>query len=127
MRSAQGTFIGQKTLLAVMWVHDHEIELFSRMPWVLFMDFTAKCNAENRPYFIATGITATNESVIAFRGLTPNEKLKSTDMIMLLAMPRLFGCSLLRKIEAALGDECGNEIRYLTHVQNLLLTVFLIS
>ena len=111
MREAAQTAPHQKTLLAVMWVHDHELTVFRRMPWVLFMDFTAKSNAENRPYFMATGLAAANQSIIVFRGLAPNEKLKSADMLMLLAMPRLLGKQLLRQVGVALGDECGNEIR----------------
>ena len=98
-------------LLSVMWVRRAERKLFRCNPAVLFIDFTANTNVEKKPFFIGTGVTATNEGIVVFRALTPNEKLQWTDNIMA-ALPRLLGQETFRKVSIGIGDECGNEIKY---------------
>jgi hypothetical protein len=80
----------------------------------LFIDFTANANVEKKPFFMGTGVTATNEGVVAFRALTPNEKLQWTDNIMP-ALPRLLGAATFKKVSMGIGDECGNEIKCVLH------------
>ena len=101
-------------LVSVMWVRRDERTLFRCNPSVLFIDFTANTNVEKKPFFMGTGVTATNESVVAFRALTPNEKLQWTDNIMS-ALPRLLGTSTFKKVSMGIGDECGNEIKSVLH------------
>ena len=98
-------------LLSVMWVRRAERKLFRCNPSVLFIDFTANTNVEKKPFFMGTGVTATNEGIVVFRALTPNEKLQWTDNIMA-ALPRLLGQETFRKVSVGIGDECGNEIKY---------------
>jgi len=107
-------------LISVMWVRREERTLFRCNPCVLFIDFTANTNVEKKPFFMGTGVTATNESVVAFRALTPNEKLQWTDNIVS-ALPRLLGATTFKKVSMGVGDECGNEIKCVTHLPFPLL------
>jgi len=102
-----------------MWVRRDERTLFRCNPCALFIDFTANTNVEKKPFFMGTGVTATNESVVAFRALTPNEKLQWTDNIMS-ALPRLLGASTFKKVSMGVGDECGNEIKCVPCLTSLL-------
>jgi hypothetical protein len=97
-------------LLSVTWVRREERMLFRCNPSVLFIGFTANTNLEKKPFFMGTGVTATNEGIVAFRALTPNEKLQWTDNIMA-ALPRLLGQETFRKVSIGIGDKCGNEIK----------------
>ena len=99
-----------KSLLSVMWVRRQERNLFAARPHALHIDFTANTNSEKMPLFLGTGVTAWNESVTTFRGITPCEKLLWTDTLINLGLPRLLGASLYRRVNVGIGDQCGNEI-----------------
>ena len=88
VRSATNISPDSHMLLSVMWVRREERALFRCNPSVLFMDFTANTNVEKRPFFMGTGVTATNEGVVVFRAFTPNEKLHWTDKLMTTGIPR---------------------------------------
>ena len=99
-----------KSLLSVMWVRRQERNLFAARPHALHIDFTANTNSEKMPLFLGTGVTAWNESVTTFRGITPCEKLLWTDTLINLGLPRLLGASLYTRVNVGIGDQCGNEI-----------------
>jgi len=109
-----------------MWVRRDERTLFRCNPCVLFIDFTANTNVEKKPFFMGTGVTATNESVVVFRALTPNEKLQWTDNIMS-ALPRLLGAATFKKVSMGIGDECGNEIKCVPYLTSLLRLCHLLA
>ena len=94
-----------------MWVRHDERALFRSNPSAIFIDFTANTNAEKLPFFMGTGLTVSNEGVVMFRALTPNEKLRWTDTIMTKGLPLLLGRDTFSKCRIGLGDECGNEIK----------------
>ena len=119
VREATRLSASSHMLISVMWVRRDERILFRCNPCVLFIDFTANTNVEKKPFFMGTGVTATNESVVAFRALTPNEKLQWTDNIMS-ALPRLLGASTFKKVSMGVGDECGNEIKCVPYLTCLL-------
>jgi hypothetical protein len=119
VREATRLSASSHMLISVMWVRRDERILFRCNPCVLFIDFTANTNVEKKPFFMGTGVTATNESVVAFRALTPNEKLQWTDNIMS-ALPRLLGASTFKKVSMGVGDECGNEIKCVPYLTSLL-------
>ena len=93
-----------------MWVRRQERNLFAARPHALHIDFTANTNAEKMPLSLGTGVTAWNESVVAFRGITPSEKMLWTGAFMSLGLPQLLGASLHRRVNVGIGDQCGNEI-----------------
>ena len=119
VRRATRLSASSHVIISVMWVRREERTLFRCNPCVLFIDFTANTNVEKKPFFMGTGVTATNEGVVVFRALTPNEKLQWTDNIMS-ALPRLLGPSTFKKVSMGIGDECGNEIKYVLHPPLLL-------
>ena len=99
-----------KMLMSVMWVRRSERDLFRARPHSLHIDFTANTDAEKMPLFLGVGLTAWNESVVVFRGITPNERLMWTDALISYGLPKLLGSSLMRSINVAVGDQCGQEI-----------------
>jgi hypothetical protein len=119
VRRATRLSASSHVIISVMWVRREERTLFRCNPCVLFIDFTANTNVEKKPFFMGTGVTATNESVVAFRALTPNEKLQWTDNIMS-ALPRLLGATTFKKVSMGIGDECGNEIKCVPRLPLLL-------
>ena len=98
-----------KTLLSVMWARRQERNLFAARPHALHIDFTANTNAEKMSLFLGTGITAWNESVVAFRGITPSEKMLWTDTLMSFGLPRLLGSSLYKRVNVGIGGQCGTK------------------
>ena len=72
-----------------MWVRNEERDLFRARPYNLHIDFTANTNAEKMSLFLGTGLTAFNESVVAFCGITPNEKMIWT--VINFGLPKLLG------------------------------------
>jgi hypothetical protein len=119
VREATRLSVSSHVLTSVMWVRREERTLFRCNPCVLFINLTANTNVEKKTFFMGTGVTATNESVVAFRALTPNEKLQWTDNIMS-ALPRLLDASTFKKVPMGIGDECDNEIKCVLHPPLLL-------
>jgi hypothetical protein len=96
--------VGQKILLAVVWVRADEQRLFELFPEVLMLDVTFGTNCEGRPLAVTASFDSFLKSFTPIRAFLPSECQWVFQWIWTTAIPALLGRDNISRTQLVLTD-----------------------
>jgi hypothetical protein len=112
--------VGQKILLAVIWVREDEKRLFELFPEVLMLDITFGTNCEGRPLAVSASFDAFLKTFTPIRAFLPSECQWVFLWIWKTAIPALLGHDNISRIQLVLTDGDTNIYNAFNTVQERL-------
>ena len=114
----------QLLMMGVAWVIPSERILFGLYPEVITVDTTNKTNNEQRPLLTISAKSSTGKMFTVLRAFLPNEQNWVFRWVFSVVLPRMFGHSVLSRIQTIISDgdsqefgQIDNAIRkYLPHL-----------
>jgi hypothetical protein len=96
--------VGQKILLAVIWVREDEKRLFELFPEVLMLDVTFGTNSEGRPLAVTASFDASLKTFSPIRAFLPSECQWVFLWMWTTAIPTLLGHDNINRTQLVLTD-----------------------
>jgi hypothetical protein len=96
--------VGQKILLAIVWVREDERRLFELFPEVLMCDVTFQTNGEGRPLFVTAAFDAYMKTFTPVRAFLPSECQWVFHWLWRTAIPALLGKDNIARTQFVLTD-----------------------
>ena len=96
--------VGQKILLAVVWVRNDEKRLFELFPEVLMMDVTFGTNSEGRPLAVTAAFDSFLKTFTPIRAFLPSECQWVFNWLWGTAIPALLGKDNISRTQLVLTD-----------------------
>jgi hypothetical protein len=96
--------VGQKILLAVIWVREDEKRLFELFPEVLMVDVTFGTNSEGRPLAVTASFDAFLKTFTPIRAFLPSECQWVFLWMWATAIPALLGRDNINRTQLVLTD-----------------------
>ena len=95
--------------MGIAWVIPCEKRLFEMFPQVVLVDTTNDTNNEGRPLLTMTGKDSNGKMFTFLRAFLPNEKGWVFRWVFSVVMPRLFGNTILNRIQVIVTDGDSQE------------------
>ena len=103
-------------MMGIAWVIPNERTSFEMFPEVLTVDTTTKSNNEHRPLLTIAAKNSYGKMFTVLRAFLPNEQNWVFRWVFSIVLPRMFGHSILSRINIIISDGDAQEYGQIDNV-----------